>query len=115
MEEALPFAAPVLGIARMLFTTSGPHVEAYKRILANHRSTIADSTRPYPVFDGWRMDAPQGKAECVVLTGWESADAHARFTKSIRETSQEYASARDHVEGMEVRQARNMEYQQSVE
>jgi heme-degrading monooxygenase HmoA len=109
MGDAVPFMAPVLSIARMSFPAAGPHVDAYKTILANHRSRIVDATRPYPLFDGWRVDAPEGRAEYVILTGWESAEAHAEFTRSMREASQEYAGARDHVEGMEVRHARNME------
>jgi heme-degrading monooxygenase HmoA len=109
MEDVLPFTAPVLSIARMSFTTASPHVDAYKEILANHRSEIVDATYPYPLFDGWRIDAPDAKAEYMILTGWASIEAHAEFTKSMIGASQEYASARDHVEEMEVRHARNME------
>ena len=109
MDEVIPFPAPILSIARMFFSTSGTHVEAYKKILASHRSKIVDATLPYPLFDGWRIDAQEGKAEYVILTGWETASAHAEFTKSMREAEQEYASAMDHVEGMEVRHMRNME------
>jgi heme-degrading monooxygenase HmoA len=109
IEDALPFAAPVLGIARMMFTASGPGVDVYKRIWINHWSKIVDATRPYPLCDGWRIDAPEGKAEHVILTGWESVEAHSQFRESMREASPEYASVGDHVEGREVRHARNME------
>jgi heme-degrading monooxygenase HmoA len=116
IEDALPFAAPVLNIAKTTFTAPGAgEVDAYKRVRGvRWRSKIVDATRPYPLFEGWRIDAPEGEAEHVVLTGWESVEAHFRFTKSTREAGQEYASLGDRVEGVEGRHARNMEASQGL-
>lgn len=109
IEKVVPFTAPVLSIARMIFTNPSLQINAYQTIAANHRSNIAHATSPYPLFDGWRIDALRDQAEYVILTGWESVEAHSQFTKSMREASQESASARAHVDVMEVRHARNME------
>jgi heme-degrading monooxygenase HmoA len=108
MEDVLPFTAPVLGIARMFFNSFDPDVDAYKKILADHRSKIVGTTGPYLLFDAWRIDA-EGKAEYVILTGWESVEAHNELTSTLRMSNQEYATAAGYVEGMEVRHMRNLE------
>jgi heme-degrading monooxygenase HmoA len=109
MEDVLPFTAPILGIARIFFNTSDPDVDAYKKILVDHRSKVVETTGPYPFFGAWRIDAEEGKAEYVILTGWESVEAHDELTSALRVTIREYATATDYVEGMEVRHMRNLE------
>jgi heme-degrading monooxygenase HmoA len=109
MEDVLPFTAPILGIARIFFNNSDPDVDAYKKILADHRSKVVGTTGPYPFFDAWRIDAEEGKAEYVILTGWESVEAHDELTSTLRVTNREYATATGYVEGMEVRHMRNLE------
>ncbi|OCK85357.1 hypothetical protein K432DRAFT_377711 [Lepidopterella palustris CBS 459.81] len=105
---SLPLDAPVMAIAR-LFIKDGGHADAYARLVANHRSLIVDATKPYKVVDGWRCDLEPGKHEALMFTGWESVEAHKAFTAKAREENEEYATVRDHYEGMEVRHARNME------
>ena len=110
MEDVIPFRAPVLGIERVFFETSASRVDAYETVLEKRRRTVVDATRPYPLFGGWKADAPDGKAEYVMLTGWESVDAHSEFTKEgTREENQEDVGARNHGVEIEIRHARNME------
>jgi heme-degrading monooxygenase HmoA len=109
MEDVLPFTAPVLGIARMFFNTSDPDVDVHKKTLVDHRSKIVDATGPYPLFDAWRIDAQEGQAEYVILTGWENVEAHNELTSALRVSNREHAIARGYVEEVEVRHMRNLE------
>lgn len=110
MENVIPFSAPVLGIERVLFETSGSGVDGYERVLEKRRRRVVDTARPYPLLGGWRIDAQEGRAEYVMITGWESVDAHSESTKeATREESQEDNGVRNHAVGIEVRHARNME------
>ena len=109
MEDVLPFTAPVLGIVRMFFNTSDPDVNVYKKSLVDHWSKIVGATGPYPLFDAWRIDAQEGQAEYVILTGWESVEAHRELTTALRVSNREHATARGYVEEVEVRHMRNLE------
>ena len=110
MEDVIPLSASVLGIERVFFETCGSRVDAYETVLEKRRQRAVDATRPYPLFGGWRIDADGGRAEYVMITGWESVDAHSEFTKeTMREESQEEDGARNHAVEIEVRYARNME------
>jgi heme-degrading monooxygenase HmoA len=109
MEDVLPFTAPVLGIARMIFNTSDPDVDVYQRILADYRSKVVGATGPFPLFDARRIDGDEGKVEYVILTGWESVEAHNDLVNALRVSTLEYVTSRGYVEGMEVRHMRNLE------
>jgi hypothetical protein len=106
MEDVLPFTAPVLGIARMFFNTSDPDVDVHKKTLVDHRSNIVGATNPYPLFDAWRIDAQEGQAEYVILTGWESVEAHIELTSALSVSNREHATGYMEVE---VRHMRNLE------
>jgi heme-degrading monooxygenase HmoA len=109
MEDVLPFTAPVLGIARMFFNTPDPDVDAYEKILADHRSKVIGTTGPYPLFDARRIDAEEGKAEYVILTGWESVEVYNELMSTLRMSNREYDTVTGYVEGVEVRHMRNLE------
>jgi heme-degrading monooxygenase HmoA len=109
MEDVLPFTAPVLGIVRIFFNTSNPDVDAYKKTLVDHRSKIVGPTGSYPLFDAWRIDAQEGQAEYLILTGWESVEAHNELASALRVPNREHATARGYVEEVEVRHMRNLE------
>jgi heme-degrading monooxygenase HmoA len=104
----LPFDAPVMAIAR-LHIKDGEHVIEHSRILEEHRGLIVEATKPYNVVDAWRCDSAPGKHESIVISGWDSVEAHEAFTERIKAGNKEYASARDHYEAMEVMHAKNME------
>lgn len=106
--ETLPFNAPIMAVAR-LYIKSGEHVTEYNRLLKKHRGLIVEATKPYNVVDAWRSDSEPGKQESIMFTGWESVEAHKAFTEKTRAEISEYASIRDHYEGMEVRHAKNIE------
>jgi len=84
-------------------------VTEYSKLLEKHKELIVEATKPYNVVEAWRSDCEPGKQESVVFTGWENPEAHKAFTAKTREEVPEYASARDHYEGVEVLHARNME------
>ncbi|KAK0114263.1 hypothetical protein ONS95_013760 [Cadophora gregata] len=108
MDE-LPLDAPVMAITRLLMKDGDVHVKACEEIECKYREVIAEGRRQWNVVDGWRIDREDGKNEGVMITGWESVDAHNAFTKRIREAHPEYASVTQHYEKMEVRHANNME------
>lgn len=107
--ESLPFEAPVMAIARLRIKSGDQHVAEYSRVVEKFRGLIVEATKPYNVVDAWRCDSEPGKQESILFSGWEGVEAHKAFTEKTRAENPEYASVRDHYEGMEVMHARNLE------
>ena len=106
--EELPLKAPVMSIARLFVKNEGTHVEDFEKTAMQQRPRLLETTRPYPVVSGWRIDSGQGKKEFVVITGWESVEAHKEYTRMTKEESGEF-SLQAHYEGVDVGHSRNME------
>ncbi|KAF2178139.1 hypothetical protein K469DRAFT_731897 [Zopfia rhizophila CBS 207.26] len=106
--SSLPLDAPVMSIARLFINDDQACIDAYNTVVANHKHTLIEATRPYKVVGGWRCDAEPGKHEALLFTGWESVEAHKDFTAKAGGNA-EYAGVRENYEGMEVCHARNME------
>ena len=103
----LPLRAPVLSIARLF--VKNEHEGEFHRVAMAYREGLVVYTKPYRVVDGWRIDPEDGKKEFVVITGWETVEAHKECTRKMGEESKEYASLGEHFEASDVGHSRNME------
>lgn len=106
MDE-VPFDAPVMAITRLF--VKGEHVRRYKEVGAKYREKVVEGTKPFRIVNGWRVDGEEGRLENVILTGWETREAHFEFTAAMVEKFPEYGTVKDCCEGMELSHCVNME------
>jgi len=103
--EELPFDAPVMNVARL--RVKDGHVTAYDDIMEKkHKGLFREATKPYNSIRTWRVDPEAGVDEVVVITGWDSVEAHEEMQKKTWEWTKD---ALEHIEGYEAFHARNME------
>ncbi|KAE9372807.1 hypothetical protein N431DRAFT_558540 [Stipitochalara longipes BDJ] len=107
--EDLPLEAPVVAIAR-LKVKSGEHVVIHKEITGRYREVLEESTKPFGVVEGWRVDGgEEGEREQLVITGWREREDHLAFTASSREKFEDYRGLREHWESVEASHMKDME------
>jgi heme-degrading monooxygenase HmoA len=102
--KLLPFDAPVMNIAKLHVKTE--HVTEYYEVQKKHEPLLVEATKPYNVVTAWRCDSEDGKHEYVVLSGWESVEAHEALEAQSREWNKD---AKNWFELVEAVHAKNME------
>jgi hypothetical protein len=108
--EDLPLEAPAVAIARIKVKSGEDHVVKHREITGKYRAMLEESTRPFGVAEGWRVDVGgEGEREQVIFTGWEEKEDHLAFSTGLRERFEDYRELRDHWESVEASHTRNME------
>ncbi|TAQ88669.1 hypothetical protein B7494_g2996 [Chlorociboria aeruginascens] len=90
----LPLAAPVLLMERFEVKEGVGMREGMQRV--------------WSMVEGWRVDAPEGKSEYLVFTGWESEDAHNKFAAKQAQ-NKTFMQLGEYVAGLESVACRNLE------
>jgi hypothetical protein len=109
-EETLSstLEAPIVAIAR-LHVKGGEHVICHKEITGQYGHMLVERTKPFGVVEGWRVDKEAGSEEQVVITGWEAKEDNMAFMARLSKKYPDYATLRDHWEGFEANNMRDME------
>lgn len=86
--DQLPLKANLLAFTRLWIAPQD--VEGYQAIVDQNQPIVASVTAPHPVYTTWRIDAPEGKPESVLFTGWENLPVHEAFMEKRSAESKEY-------------------------
>ncbi|KAF2690794.1 hypothetical protein K458DRAFT_438588 [Lentithecium fluviatile CBS 122367] len=104
---SLPLEAPLVAMTRRQVTDDD--LDAYDKAFATEKQAILESSK-HKVVHGWRLDAAPGTNEALLITGWETAQAHAAFR--ARQTARDdhhHIAASALYENLDTNHARNME------
>lgn len=104
----VPYSAPAMSIERLFVKPGDLHLKAFTSAIEGYREDIAACTQPYEVLGGWRIDTDSGKAEYVLLSGWESVEAHHDHILA-RQASGYFTACAAHSDSIDVVRVRNME------
>ncbi|EDU46957.1 hypothetical protein PtrSN002B_008275 [Pyrenophora tritici-repentis] len=74
----IPADAPILAMERMY--VKGEQVESVDRAVIKHMQQLK-TTHPFNVAHGWRCDMAPGDHEVLLISGWETTQAHVTLVK----------------------------------
>jgi heme-degrading monooxygenase HmoA len=93
---SLPLDAPILALERIRVEEDG--VDAVEQAITRHAQQLLGS-HSSRVTHGWRCDAAPENQEVIILSGWETVQAHVTF--SARQQSQSKSEHANLVRGCE--------------
>lgn len=82
--DCLPLDAPVLALERL--DVKGDCASAFEQAAARHAHFLQGS-HPFKVAHGWRLDAPAGRHETLIFSGWQHTQDHVTFAEKQKGNS----------------------------